>query len=336
MKRAEDAIRASHDTFRYLVEHSPFGIYAVDADFKLVKVSDGAQKVFEHVRPLLGRDFAEVLRIVWPEPFATEAIEHFRRTLATGEPYHSPSTVERRKDIDETESYDWKIERLILPDRRPGVVCHFYDLSERQRYEEHVKLLLREINHRSKNLLAVVQAIAIQTASTSDPQEFARDFTRRLQALAASQDLVTEGNWTDVGLAELVRSQLAHLESFSSDRISIGGPNVRIIPSAAQAIGLALHELATNALKYGALSNSDGSITVSWTRQSAAPQASLRLLWIEKGGPPLRPPNRRGFGHTVLEKMSALALDAEVKLDFAPEGLVWSAVIPAQNIAKNQ
>src|SRR5688500_13859642 len=151
---AEDALRASHDTFRYLVEHSPFGIYAVDADFKLVKVSAGAQRVFQHVRPLLNRDFAEVLRIIWPEPFATEAIERFRHTLVTGEPYHSPSTVERRKDIGETESYDWKIERLILPDGRPGVVCHFYDLSERQRHEEHVQLLMREVNHRSKNLLA--------------------------------------------------------------------------------------------------------------------------------------------------------------------------------------
>jgi PAS domain S-box-containing protein len=134
-KHNEAAHRAMAETFRQLVEHSPFGVYVVDADFRLVQVSAGAQKVFANVRPLLGRDFAEVLRCIWPEPFASEAIGHFRRTLDTGEPYHAPSTVERRSDIDAVESYDWKIERVVLPDGRFGVVCHFYDLSERQQYE---------------------------------------------------------------------------------------------------------------------------------------------------------------------------------------------------------
>ncbi len=134
-KRAEEALRVAHDTFRHLVDYSPFGIYAVDADFRLVQVSAGAQKVFQNVRPLLGRDFAEVLRVIWTEPFASEAIGRFRQTLATGEPYHAPSTVEQRHDIGQVESYDWKIERVTLPDGRFGAVCHFYDLSERQRYE---------------------------------------------------------------------------------------------------------------------------------------------------------------------------------------------------------
>lgn len=135
-KLAEDAMLAAHDTFRHLVEQSPFGVYAIDADFRLVQVSAGAQKVFENVRPLLGRDFSEVLHQIWPEAFACEVIARFRRTLDTGEPYRSPTTVERRHDIDELESYDWKIERVVLPDGRFGVVCHFYDLSERQRYEK--------------------------------------------------------------------------------------------------------------------------------------------------------------------------------------------------------
>ena len=124
-----------HNSFKHLVENSPFGIYAVDADFRLSMVSAGAQKVFESVRPLIGRDFADVIRTLWPEPFASEAISIFRRTLETGEPYHAPSTVERRNDIGIVESYDWKTERLVLPDGRPGVVCHLYDLSERQAHE---------------------------------------------------------------------------------------------------------------------------------------------------------------------------------------------------------
>ena len=135
-KRAEEALKTAHETFRYLVDNSPFGIYAVDADFRLTQVSAGAQKVFENVRPLIGRDFAEVIRIIWPEPFASEVVALFRRTLATGEPYHAPSIVESRRDVDAVESYDWKIERVMLPDGRYGAVCHFYDLSERRRYEE--------------------------------------------------------------------------------------------------------------------------------------------------------------------------------------------------------
>ena len=133
--RAEAALQAAHSTFRHLVEKSPFGIYAVDADFRVAQVSTGAEKVFENVHPLLNRDFAEVIRIVWPEPFASEVIKLFSHTLETGEPYHAPSTTEQRRDIGVTESYDWKIERVTLPDGRFGVVCHFYDLSERQRYE---------------------------------------------------------------------------------------------------------------------------------------------------------------------------------------------------------
>ncbi|MGE0311490.1 MAG: PAS domain-containing protein [Lautropia sp.] len=139
-KHAENALRVAGDSFRQLVEQSPFGVYAVDADFRLAMVSAGARRIFANVQPLLGRNFDDVLRILWPEPFVGEALGRFRHTLATGEPYHAPSTVETRADIEATESYDWKIERVILPDGRPGVICHFYDLSERQRYEESLRV----------------------------------------------------------------------------------------------------------------------------------------------------------------------------------------------------
>ncbi|HEY6528709.1 MAG TPA: PAS domain S-box protein [Cellvibrionaceae bacterium] len=134
-KQTEDQLRRNHDTFFALIENNPFGVYAIDADFRLRHVSLGAQKVFETVSPLLGRDFAEVLRIIWPEPFVSEVIGRFRHTLDTGEAYSAPSTLERRADIGEVQAYDWRIERISLPDGRYGVVCYFYDLSERQRWE---------------------------------------------------------------------------------------------------------------------------------------------------------------------------------------------------------
>ncbi len=154
-KRGEEALRIAGHSFRQLVEQSPFGVYAVDADFRLVLVSAGAQKVFQNVRPLLGRDFDDVMHFLWPEPFAGEVLHQFRRTLATGAPYHASRTVEQRADSGDTEAYDWKIERTILPDGRAGVVCHFYDLSERQRHEAD----LRASELRYRTLLDATSAV---------------------------------------------------------------------------------------------------------------------------------------------------------------------------------
>jgi PAS domain S-box-containing protein len=134
-KRAAAQLQRNHDTFFALIQNNPFGIYVVDADFKIGQVSLGAQKVFAGVLPLIGRDFGEVLRILWPAAFAADVLARFRHTLDSGEPYAAPRTIERRRDIDEIEAYDWRIERITLPDGRPGVVCYFYDLSERQRWE---------------------------------------------------------------------------------------------------------------------------------------------------------------------------------------------------------
>jgi PAS domain S-box-containing protein len=146
---ASERLRRSGDTFVQLVQNSPFGIYVVDVEFRLRLVSAGAQQVFSNVRPLIGRDFADVLRTIWAEPFASEAIERFRHTLETGEPYNAPSTTERRGDIDGVESYDWKIERIALPDGQPGVVCHFYDLTERLQAEEALRDLKEQAERAS-------------------------------------------------------------------------------------------------------------------------------------------------------------------------------------------
>lgn len=151
-KAAEEKLQRSHDTFYNLIQNSPFGIYVVDSRFRLAQVSAGSQKVFAGVRPLIGRDFAEILRVIWPEPFASDAIAKFRHTLVTGEAYHSPRTVEHRADVDEVEAYDWRLDRITLPDGEFGVVCYFYDLSERRRYEA----ALRESQER--------QRIAVESA----------------------------------------------------------------------------------------------------------------------------------------------------------------------------
>jgi PAS domain S-box-containing protein len=536
LKRAEQRLRASEITFRQLVENSPFGIYAVDADFHIVQVSAGAQKAFENVQPLIGRNLAEALRRIWPEPFASEAIDRFRRTLDTGEPYHSPGSVEQRKDTGAVESYDWKIERVTMPDGRFGVVCHFYDLSERQKYEaalreseatframfdvssvgkievepatarflranaamckfvgyseielqgltifdithpddcernrelfrdlvaggsavfdvekryirkdgnvvwarvtanvirdeagqplrhtavildinarkqaeqalqaskdrlqlslnaaqlgswqydplhrmfsgdmrakelfgtarneapiseimrrvhpddvervsaaleatldpvdpkrtgtefrllrgdgevrwaetlglayfegtgwerravslvgtvqditdrkereEKEHLLMHEVNHRAKNMLSVVHAIAHQTASKT-PDDFVERFSERIQALSASQDLLVRSDWGGVDIESLVHAQVAHFVDLIGSRIAVHGPKLRLKAASAQAIGLALHELATNAGKYGALSTDGGRVDICWGISGD----TLIMSWTER------------------------------------------------------
>ncbi|HVF63637.1 MAG TPA: PAS domain S-box protein [Casimicrobiaceae bacterium] len=129
-KEMEEDLRRSLDTFFNLIQNAPFGVYLVDGDFRLSHVSAGAQKVFSNVQPLIGRDFADVLRIVWPDPVASEAIARFRHTLASGEPFHHADTTELRSDTDDVHLYDWRIERVALPDGQFGVVCYFYDTTE--------------------------------------------------------------------------------------------------------------------------------------------------------------------------------------------------------------
>ena len=186
-KRIEERLRRAHDTFYHLIQNDPFGVYVVDADFTLRQVSLGAQKVFATVpRPLLGRDFAEVLRCVWAEPFATEAIETFRRTLDTGKSYVAPSTVKHRQGTGEVEAYDWRIERITLPDGRFGVVCYFYDLSERQQFEA----ALRESEERFRQLADAMP----QMVWVTRPDGYHEYFNRRWYEFTGVPEGSTDGD----------------------------------------------------------------------------------------------------------------------------------------------
>lgn len=313
--------RLAHTSLRRLVEGSPFGVYVVDADFRLAMLSRGARKTFENVRPLIGRDFGEIVRAIWNDPFASNVIECFRSALDGNARFHFPNTTEQRADRDEVESYDWKIDPITMPDGRPGVVCHFYDLTERHEHEKHVRQLMGEINHRAKNMLALVQAIAAQTASRS-PGEFLPRFGERLAALAAAQDLLVESEWRDVDLESLVRSQLAHFrDSLEDRRITIDGPRLPVEARAAQAIGMAIHELGTNAGKYGALAGTAGSVAIAWRVEAG----DVIIEWRESGGPAVDEPRHRGFGSQVIGRLLEGTLGCTADVRFAPDGLVWTA-----------
>jgi PAS domain S-box-containing protein len=208
------------------------------------------------------------------------------------------------------------------------------DVTDRKAAEDHVQFLMHEISHRSKNLLMVIQAIARRTArSAGSFEEFERRFERRLQGLAASHDVLVAANWQGAPLADLVRRQLAPFAGIQSSRIELAGPDVIVTAEAAQALGLAIHELATNAVKYGALSVPAGKVGVSWRFDEDAPAPRALLLhWTEQGGPPVSPPARKGFGHVVIGEMVERSLQGKVAMEFAREGLKWSVAIPAGNL----
>ena len=329
--RAKDRLQIAHDTFRNLIDRSPFGTYIIDADFRLIQISNGGQKSFANVRPLIGRDFAEVVRAIWMDTFSNEVIARFRHTLATGEPFKAV-TKERRADSEATEAHDWMIERIFLPDGRPGVVCHFYDFTEKQQQEDRIRLLMGEVNHRAKNMLGLIQAIARQTAKTQ-PEHFLEVFGQRLQALSASQDLLVKSEWKAVQLGELIHSQLAHFGDDLDGRITIDGPLVQITASASQSLGMAVHELATNAAKFGALSNESGRVVISWgLHPDVTGQKLFAMSWVESGGPPVVKPVRHGFGSTVIDGMLRMSLGCDAEVDFAPTGLVWRIGCPAAGL----
>jgi PAS domain S-box-containing protein len=214
---------------------------------------------------------------------------------------------------------------------RAGIVGTVADVTARKEMEEESKeraekehLLMREMNHRAKNMLSVVDAIAHQTAS-GGPEDFVSRFSERIQSLSANQDLLMRNEWKGVEISGLVQAQLAHFADLIGTRISAGGPALRLNAAAAQAIGLALHELATNAGKYGALSTGAGRVDITWDLSGGV----ITMTWTESGGPPVSPPKRRGFGTTVMGVMAARSVRGDVDLDYASAGVRWRLICPA-------
>jgi two-component sensor histidine kinase len=184
-------------------------------------------------------------------------------------------------------------------------------------------------------LLTVIQAIMRQTATNSGSiEDFETRFSARLQSLAGSHDLLVQEEWQGASMRDLVRSQLGHYSDRLESQIEMTGESLQVPPDAAQHIGMALHELATNAAKYGALSTPNGKIHISWhvaAGQNGAPMC--HLAWEESGGPPVERPARRGFGRVVIERTVARALQGEVRIDYAPSGLRWSLEFPEKPVA---
>ena len=209
---------------------------------------------------------------------------------------------------------------------------------------------MRELTHRSKNLLAVIQSMARQTARHAGTiNSFLETFGDRLQALATSHDLLVQEGWYGASLQDLTRRQLAKYLDGAANRVTLSGPAIHLKPAAAQSFGLALHELAMNAERFGALSVPQGRVEVVWRKLPSSEAAAssetaakdgkektekegVEIVWAEHGGPDVTVPSRRGFGSLVVEKNLSRALDADVALTFEPTGVRCRMMIPASHL----
>jgi two-component sensor histidine kinase len=204
------------------------------------------------------------------------------------------------------------------------------DITERKQHENSQKTLIDELNHRVKNTLATVQSLAGQTARHADGMEdFVHRFEGRLLALSRAHDLLTTHHWNEAPLDLLARDVLMPMTTQAATRIRIGGPSVDLDPRTALSLTMALNELATNAVKYGALSSEAGALSVAWdVLAKGQSRPTLRLEWREFGGPPVSPPARRGIGTRLMERCIGRDLGGEFDLSFDPSGVVCHMSIP--------
>jgi len=319
--RRTRALEDSNQLFQIALDSARVTVFSQDRDLTYRWISQG----FGGLAPdqIVGRKDTDFL----PPDTADQLNKLQRGVIATGE------TVRGEVRADLAPSVVW-FELSLVPARAAdgsvtGLIGGAVDISERKEYESHVRMLMREVTHRSKNLLAVVQALMRQTAAHVDTiEDFSARFAARLQSLAGAYDLLIKDDWRGTALEELVRSQLAQYLDKQGAQIEIGGSPVRVPPEATQNIGMALHELVTNAAKYGALSVPAGRVRVHWKVEHDEDAVNCRIWWQESGGPAVTPPGRRGFGQIVIERTVARAVGGKVTVAYNETGLEWMLVFP--------
>lgn len=313
--RAESALKAERDRARSVLEGMTDGFMLLAHDFTILEINAEGVRVDGRPREaFIGQNHWDV----WPDTYDMPLGQIYRQAMSD----RTSFAIENR--------YGFPDGRVIWLDVRgnpveEGLAIFFRDITERKLAEDHLRLMVHELNHRVKNSLATVQAISAQTLRGREvPLEVREALTSRLLALAKAHDVLTDARWAGARLEEIA-AQAA--EPYGQERFRIEGPGVILPPRAAIAMALAFHELATNAAKYGALSNESGEVQLYWRLKETADAPKLELKWLERGGPPVFPPTRKGFGSRLIQRGLAAEFVGEVRMDFPPSGLVCEMVV---------
>ncbi len=301
-----------------IVKSSDDAIISTDIDGIITSWNRGAELLFGYpAREVTGKP----VTILFPSDQRGEE-PGILRQIRNGQHIDHSETVRLRKDGSQV----WVSLSVSPLNNAEGEVIGaseiIRDMTEHRRADEHRNILVAELNHRAKNSLAIVQAIASQTLATATSLETAKlAFDSRLGALARGHDLLTHGNWVGTDLASVVKATVEP-HGGGDNRFRIEGPLVELTPATALTFTMALHELCTNAAKYGALSNKKGHVTIVWQVTGNGAESLLQLRWTENGGPTVMPPERKGFGSRLIEESLAMELDGEVRIYYEVSGVV--------------
>ena len=320
-KRAAEQLAA-------IVSSSSDAIVSVDPRGRVLNANRAFSEMFQYEPAEIAG--ASLCDLVVPEECRAE----YEKKLASAAFGPAKAQIVRRRRKDGT-SLDFSISTAPIRDDKgdlAAISMIYRDMAPLTRAAAHIEFLLREVNHRSKNLLAVVHAVARQTARLSaSPERFIDSFMARLSAIGCSHDLLVSRDWRGVRIADLAQNQFSQLDLEARERIEVSGDFLEVNPRAAESYGLALHELSTNAVRHGALSAPDGKVDLSFRLDRDG--KLYTLTWRESGGPAVAEPARSGFGGTVLTRMAPLAIHGESSLDFTPEGLRYRLSAPVAEIA---
>ncbi len=329
-KLAELRIAGSEERMRAVIDTAADAIVVIDSTGVVQSFNPAAERIFGYsAQEAIGNNVSFLM----PEPDRGAHDGYIAAYLATGNAKIigiGRDVSARRKD-----GSTFPAELSVTEWRNAGqryFTGILRDITERQRRDEQIQTLLREVNHRSKNLLTVVHGIARQT-HMRHPDDFMATFSDRIQALAANQDVLVQHEWKDVALDALVRSQLDPFKDLMGPRFKIEGPELRLSATAAQTIGMAVHELATNAAKYGSLSNAEGWIEIFWTIDGLdGDRRRFDMAWLERGGPHVNSPSVAGFGTFVVRDAVRTSLGGKADLAYKSAGVEWRMSCPLSRV----
>ncbi|WP_201859320.1 PAS domain-containing sensor histidine kinase [Microvirga soli] len=326
--QAEDSLRESEARFRNLADNAPVMVWVTEADGTCTYLSRSWYE-FTGQTPETGLGFGW-LDAVHPEDSGWSG-DVFRTANAEKGPFRVEYRL-RRADG----TYRWAIDaaapRFGVDGTFLGYVGSVLDITDRKQVEEHRELLINELNHRVKNTLTIVQSMASQSLKqmSEENRPKVQAFEDRLFALARAHDVLTRENWEGAELREIINEVVEPYLRQKTKHFEIEGPHLRLIPRTALAIAMAIHELATNAAKYGALSVSSGCVFITWTVTSDE-NPHLELRWQERDGPPVSLPTRRGFGTRLIERSLATDVGGDVRLTYEPAGVVCVMSVPLKD-----
>jgi PAS domain S-box-containing protein len=327
LKVAEEALRTDERQLRTALQAAKMGDWTWDAASDRMTLSPRAAEIFG-LPPEASRTWLELTEQLHPAD-AARAVAAMQKAAETQTEYNLEYRVTRADDGARV----WvAAQGRTVHDREgtfTGMTGVVQDITDRKHAEQRQHLLIRELHHRVKNTLATVQAIVGSTARTaSSIDEFYQGFVGRIVSLARTHNLLTEDLWQKAALEELIQTELGPYEDEARNRIVVDGPHVELPSEAAVPIGMAIHELTTNAAKHGALSTFGGQVDVKWHIEPGAERPLLHFTWTEHGGPRVTQPSRQGFGSRLLQRVLTTQLQAQVHMDFQEEGLRFSMTMP--------